>query len=78
MKEYLEAVDRDSKTNVLKSILVTLKAEGFWFREKQEMHATGSQWAWRWKSKFLEDEWTETAYVWNKALRRCWTHWIPL
>ena len=29
MKEYLEAVDRDSKTNVLKSILVTLKAEGF-------------------------------------------------
>jgi hypothetical protein len=29
VKENLEAVDRDSKTNVLKSILVTLKAEGF-------------------------------------------------
>jgi hypothetical protein len=44
VKEYFKAVDRDSKTNVLKSILLTLKAAGFRFLEKQEIcMATGSQ-----------------------------------
>jgi hypothetical protein len=43
VKENLEAVDRDSKTNVLKSILVTLQAGGFRFLEKQEMHGNWQQ-----------------------------------
>jgi hypothetical protein len=56
VKEFLEVVNRDSKTNVLKSILVTLKAEGFRFLEKQEMHGNWQPMSMALAINLFEDE----------------------